>query len=127
MAALRAGCAGAVSTHSLLAEGDVDMPGGVLHVRQFQPTPSSRRETGLFRFALQRGEFQPTPSSRRETRRPRHHPAIGVMFQPTPSSRRETRFFCPKRLQIEPFQPTPSSRRETATGRAHLRLSLIHI
>ena len=104
---------GIVSTHSLLAEGDsparqptarrtcfnpLPPRGGrlgvlveLLYVGEFQPTPSSRRETSKYRFASSAALFQPTPSSRRETARPILHDRNPPKFQPTPSSRRETR------------------------------------
>ena len=114
--------------------GRLRQPGHGRWPEQFQPTPSSRRETRTCFCAKSSVWFQPTPSSRRETVRLTDGSANDA-FQPTPSSRRET----PRQLDalIEmmvsthsllaegdvleavsvaadgTFQPTPSSRRET--------------
>ena len=100
-----------ISTHSLLAEGDLETVHKLTDTIKFQPTPSSRRETIKTQWRGKVKTFQPTPSSRRETRqKPRRGEAAG--FQPTPSSRRETG--CSRQSERKKkFQPTPSSRRET--------------
>ena len=60
--------------------------------RQFQSTPSARRETEEVAEKLKQSTFQSTPSARRETT---DSPCLFfhfLLFQSTPSARRETNF-----------------------------------
>ena len=81
---------GCISTHSLLAEGDVAPTASDVAALVFQPTPSSRRETrsGARKIVPSR-DFNPLPPRGGRPCRSGRCPREGA-FQPTPSSRRET-------------------------------------
>ena len=131
-----------ISTHSLLAEGDAAAdtrqltkyyfnplpPRGGRRSRRhqtvnqvlFQPTPSSRRETGSTEAIVRSPSyFNPLPPRGGRPRRVRARLSSHV-FQPTPSSRRETRpstatAFC--RTYFNPLPPRGGRRDGRAGGR----------
>ena len=79
-----------ISTHSLLAEGDTSTRSRSRSNASFQPTPSSRRETGpAARIRCCTFNFNPLPP-RGGRLGLKGINAAQELFQPTPSSRRET-------------------------------------
>ena len=59
-----------ISTHALLAEGDLDPAINTVEDLAFQPTPSLRRATQREYVVVAQLLFQPTPSLRRATQGP---------------------------------------------------------
>ena len=105
-----------ISTHSLLAEGDMttERPHG-RRSRNFNPLPPRGGRPSRSTRTIRTRYFNPLPPRggrpARRTRRSR-----SSAFQPTPSSRRETRVVARALVDRAEFQPTPSSRRETRTA-----------